>query len=230
MSSKPHTDVVHIQQRKPKGEIRFKLQLNEEQKQAKATILESSITILDSKAGTGKTTIATQAALDLLFKKEINKIIIARPFVTAGEDIGFLPGGVDQKLEYLTFPIYDIMENLIGNKEKVEKMIKEEQVKVVPIGFLRGYTFDNSLIIIDEAQNCTKLQTELILGRLGKTSKLLFCGDKSQCDLKNKLDSGINLLYDLSKNIDGISYIKLIKNHRHEIVDKILDYIKENNL
>lgn len=230
MSSKPHTDPQHVQQSKPKGEIRFKIPLNEEQIEAKAIIWNNPISLIDGEAGSGKTTLASQIALDLLFKKEVHKIIIARPFVTAGEDIGFLPGGVDQKLEYLTFPIYDIMENLIGNKEKVDKMIKEEQIKVIPLGFLRGHTFDNSLIIIDEAQNCTKAQTELILGRLGKTSKLLFCGDKTQCDLKNKLDSGILLLQELSKNIDGVSYIRLKKNHRHGIVNDILEYLRTNNI
>ena len=100
----------------------------------------------------------------------------------------------------------------------------------MPVGFLRGHTFSDSMIIIDEAQNLTKKQTELILGRLGETSKLVFCGDKPQCDLPNKLDSGINLLYDLSKNIPSFGYVKLLQNHRHPIVDEILNYIKENGL
>lgn len=222
-----NNEFVH---KKPKNPIKFKIELNSEQKEAKAKILSSPISVIDGSAGSGKTTLASQIALDLLFKKDIEKIVIARPFVTAGEDIGFLPGGVDSKLEYLTFPIYDIMNSLIGNHEKVEKMIKENQIKVIPIGFLRGVTFNNSLIIIDEAQNCTKLQTELILGRLGETSKLLFCGDKSQCDLKQKLDSGMNLLLDLSKNLEEVSYIKLNKNHRHPIVERITSYIKINNI
>ena len=215
---------------KPKRDISFKIPLVGEQKEAKTKILNSPISILDGQAGSGKTTLAVNVALDLLFKKEIEKIIIARPFVTAGEDIGYLPGGVDQKLEYLTYPIYDIAEDLTGDKEKIAKLIKEERIKVIPIGFLRGHTFKNSLIIIDEAQNCTKQQTELILGRLGKDSKILFCGDRKQCDLKNKLDSGMNLLIDLSKNLDNIPYIKLNQNHRHEIVERIQEYIKSSNL
>ena len=122
------------------------------------------------------------------------------------------------------------MNTLIGNDEKVEKLVKENQIKVIPLGFLRGHTFNNSLVIIDEAQNCTKLQTELILGRLGTSSKLIFCGDKTQCDLKNKLDSGMNILNDLSKNIEGITYIKLLKNHRHKIVEEIISYIKNSGI
>ena len=230
MSSRPHTDDVYVSKRKPKSPINFKIQLNSEQKEAKDLILRSPISVIDGGAGVGKTTIASNIALDLLFNKEIKKIIIARPFVTAGEDIGFLPGGVDQKLEYLTFPIYEIMKDLTGSEEKVKKLVSEDQIKVIPIGFLRGVTFNDSLIIIDEAQNLTKLQTELILGRLGKNGKLLFCGDKTQCDLKNKLDSGMLLLNDLSKNIEGVSYIKLLKNHRHELVGDILDYIKNNGI
>jgi len=228
MSSNHHEDDVFKDKKRPKNPINFKVPLNEEQKIAKSKILYNPISVIDGSAGTGKTTLATQIALDLLFNKEIDKIIIARPFITAGEDIGYLPGGVDSKLEYLTSPIYEIMDSLVGNKEKSTKLIQEGSIKVMPLGFLRGFTFSNNIIIIDEAQNCTKLQTELILGRLGNNSKLIFCGDKLQCDLKNKIDSGMNLLIELSKNIDDISYIKLINNHRHPVVDKIITYLKNN--
>ena len=226
----PEAQETFKEKRKPKGPIKFKLSLNEEQKQAKELILSKPITLIEGKAGSGKTTLASQIALDLLFRREIEQVLIARPFVTAGEDIGFLPGGVDQKLEYLTFPIYDLMNTMTGDPDKISKIQSENKIKVMPIGFLRGHTFTDSMIIIDEAQNLTKKQTELILGRLGNTSRIVFCGDKPQCDLKNKLDSGINLLYDLSKNIPNVGYVKLLQNHRHPIVDEILDYIKENGL
>ena len=104
--------------------INFKVQLNDEQKLAKQEVLNTPITLIDGSAGSGKTTLASQIALDLLFNKEIDKIVIARPFITAGEDIGYLPGGVDQKLEYLTSPIYEVMDILIGNKEKSQKLNK----------------------------------------------------------------------------------------------------------
>lgn len=230
MPSDSHTDNKFKEKRKPKNPINFKVVLNEEQKEAKSKILSAPISIIEGKAGSGKTLLASQIALDLLFNRQVEKIIIARPFITAGEDIGFLPGGVDQKLEFLTFPIYDIMEGLVGNKEKVLSLQKDNLLKVIPLGFLRGFTFTDSIIIIDEAQNCTKQQTELILGRLGLNSKLIFCGDRSQCDLKNKIDSGLNILHSLSKNIEHIEYIKLNKNHRHKIVEDIFTYIKDNNL
>ena len=226
----PEAQETFKEKRKPKGPIKFKLSLNEEQKQAKELILSKPVTLIEGKAGSGKTTLASQIALDLLFRREIEQVLIARPFVTAGEDIGFLPGGVDQKLEYLTFPIYDLMNTMTGDPDKITKIQNENKIKVMPIGFLRGHTFTDSMIIIDEAQNLTKKQTELILGRLGNTSRIVFCGDKPQCDLKNKLDSGINLLYDLSKNIPNVGYVKLLQNHRHPIVDEILSYIKENGL
>ena len=226
----PEAQDAFKEKRKPKGPIKFKMSLNEEQKEAKDIILNTPVTLIEGKAGSGKTTLACQIALDLLFRREIEQIIIARPFVTAGENIGYLPGGVDQKLEYLTFPIYDLMNTMTGDPTKIEKIQSENKIKVMPVGFLRGHTFSDSMIIIDEAQNLTKKQTELILGRLGETSKLVFCGDKPQCDLPNKLDSGINLLYDLSKNISNFGYVKLLQNHRHPIVDEILNYIKENGL
>lgn len=230
MASDSHTDPKFKEKKKPKTAIHYKISLNEEQKLAKAEILKASISVIDGKAGSGKSLLATQIALDLLFTKQIDKIIIARPFVTAGEDIGFLPGGVDEKLEFLILPVYELMESVVGNKEKITGLMKEGLIKVIPLGFLRGFTFTDSVIIIDEAQNCTKLQTELILGRLGLNSKLIFCGDKAQCDLKSKLDSGMNLLQQLSTNVPGVSYTKLLKNHRHKIVDDIFNYLRENNI
>lgn len=216
--------------KKIKGDIKILLNLNEEQKEAKRLIYNYPITLIEGQAGTGKTHVAVNAALEMLFKKQVEQIIVARPFVMAGEDIGFLPGGVDQKLEYLISPIYNLVNDLLKNKEQLTKLLGDDKIKVIPIGFLRGHTFSNKAIIIDEAQNCSKIQTELILGRLGHDSKLVFCGDKSQCDLKNKLDSGINLLQDLSKNIEEVKSIRLNQNYRHPVVSKIIDYVTENKL
>jgi phosphate starvation-inducible PhoH-like protein len=137
MSSNHHTDEIFKEKRKPKNPIKFNLTLNEEQKLAKEEILNNHIIAVKGKAGSGKTMTSLQVGLDLLFKKEIDKIIIARPYVTAGEDIGFLPGGVEDKLSYLTSPIYTIIEELVG-KEKQEKLISDGNVIVAPFGFLRG--------------------------------------------------------------------------------------------
>jgi phosphate starvation-inducible PhoH-like protein len=211
---------------KPKTPFKFTSQLNEEQKQAKNTILNNDVIAIKGSAGSGKSYIAIMTGLDLLFKKEIEKIIVARPYVTAGEDIGFLPGGVDEKLSYLTSPIYNIMYEIIG-KEKTDKLVNDGKIMVLPFGFLRGFTLTNSYVLIDEAQNATLSQTELMLGRLGKNSKMVFCGDMSQCDLKNKKDTGFDIFKRLETNINKLITISLNSNHRHPIVEEILTEIKK---
>jgi phosphate starvation-inducible PhoH-like protein len=221
MASNHFEDEVFKNKRIPKNPIKFGITLNEEQKRAKEDILNHDIIALKGKAGSGKTATALQVALDQLFKKEIEKIIIARPYVTAGEDIGHLPGGVDDKLAYLTAPIYNIMHELVG-KEKSEKLVNEGQVLVAPFGFLRGNTFSNCYVLIDEAQNASMKQTELMIGRLGRNSKMIFCGDMSQCDLKNKKDSGFDFFLKLEIEVPRVKVIPLEKNHRHEIVEPVL--------
>jgi phosphate starvation-inducible PhoH-like protein len=221
MASNNYEDEVFKNKRVPKTPIKFGITLNEEQKRAKEDILNNDIVALKGKAGSGKTATALQVALDQLFKKEIEKIIIARPYVTAGEDIGHLPGGVDDKLAYLTAPIYNIMHELVG-KEKSEKLVSEGQVLVAPFGFLRGNTFSNCYVLIDEAQNASMKQTELMIGRLGRNSKMIFCGDMSQCDLKNKKDSGFDFFLKLEIEVLRVKVITLEKNHRHEIVEPVL--------
>lgn len=221
MASNHHTDEVFIEKKRPKNPIKFGITLNEEQKQAKAAILEHDVTAIKGKAGSGKTLLAVQIGLDLLFNKKVETLIIARPYVTAGEDIGHLPGDVNDKLAYLTAPIYNIMHELIG-KEKTEKLVAEGSVQVSPFGFLRGNTYTNCFILIDEAQNATMRQTELMIGRLGLNSKMVFCGDMSQCDLKNKKDSGFDFFSKLEIEVPGVTVITLEQNHRHTIVDSIL--------
>lgn len=221
MPSNHHTDEVFKEKRKPKTPIKFGITLNEEQKQAKAEILQNHVVAVKGKAGSGKTMLAVQVGLDQLFNREIEKLIIARPYVTAGEDIGFLPGGVDDKLSYLTSPIYNIMYDLIG-KPKTEKLVQEGSVIVAPFGFLRGNTFSNCYVLIDEAQNATMKQTELMIGRLGINSRMVFCGDMSQCDLKNKKDSGFDFFLKLEIAVEGVKVVHLEKNHRHTVVDPIL--------
>lgn len=211
--------------RKPKGPIKFKLSLNEEQKDAKKIILESPVTLLKGMAGSGKTLLACQIGLDLYFQKEIEKIIITRPTV-AKEDIGFLPGDLKEKMDPWLAPIYSNL-YMLYSKEKIDQMIKDEELEIVPFAFMRGRTFVNSLVIVDECQNITHSQTELMLGRLGKGSKMVFCGDLSQTDLKNKKDSGIGFFVRLEENIKGVRIITLKNNHRHEIVEKILNIYSE---
>jgi len=222
MPSNHHTDEVFKEKRKPKNPIRFGITLNEEQKLAKAEIIHNDIVAIKGKAGSGKTLLAVQSGLDMLFNREVEKLIIARPFVTAGEDIGFLPGNVDEKLSYLTSPIYNIMHDLVG-KDKTEKLVAAGSVIVAPFGFLRGNTFSNCFVLIDEAQNATMRQTELMIGRLGLNSKMVFCGDMSQCDLRNKKESGFDFFLKLELEVPKVKVVSLHQNHRHSVVDPVLN-------
>ena len=210
---------------KPKNPINFKLTLNEEQKVAKTTILNSTVTVLKGKAGSGKSLLAAQIALDLLFTKEIEKIIITRPTVVAGEDIGFLPGNINEKLAPFTAPVYENMHRLY-NKEKIEKCIEEGLIEIIPISFMRGRNFTDCLVVVDESQNLTDTQTELILTRICKGSKVIFCGDNAQIDLKYKKDSGFDFICKHMVNVPSFSVVSLETNHRHEIVDSILEVYK----
>lgn len=220
MASNDYNDPVFIEKRKPKNPIRFKINLNEEQKEAKNTILDNPITLLRGMAGSGKTLLACQIALDLLFRKDIEKIVITRPTV-AREEIGFLPGDIKEKLDPWLSPIYANL-YLLYDKEKIDKLIADGTIEIVPFAFMRGRTFPDSVVIVDECQNITHGQTELVLGRLGKGGKMIFCGDLSQVDLKSKKDSGIGFFNRLEENVKGVRVITLKTNHRHEIVESIL--------
>lgn len=220
MASNHHTDEVFTQKRKPKNPIKFNLQLNDEQKEAKALILENPIVVLKGMAGSGKTLVAVQVALDMLFNKEIDKIIITRPTV-AKEDIGFLPGDLKEKMDPWLAPIYHNLYALY-NKDKIEKELANENIEIVPFAFMRGRTFLNSFVIVDEAQNVTHDQMETVIGRLGKQSKMVICGDLAQIDLKNKKETGFSFLSRIEEHVEGFRVMALKQNHRHEIVSPIL--------
>jgi phosphate starvation-inducible PhoH-like protein len=220
MASNHHTDEVFTQKRKPKNPIKFNLQLNDEQKEAKALILENPIVVLKGMAGSGKTLVAVQAALDMLFNKEVEKIIITRPTV-AKEDIGFLPGDLKEKMDPWLAPIYHNLYALYS-KDKIDKELEKETIEIVPFAFMRGRTFLNSFVIVDEAQNVTHDQMETVIGRLGKNSKMVICGDLAQIDLKNKKETGFSFLSRIEEHVDGFRVIALKQNHRHDIVAPIL--------
>jgi phosphate starvation-inducible PhoH-like protein len=221
----PEAQEVFKSKRKPKGPIKFNVQLNEEQKLAKEKILNNTVTILKGKAGSGKSLLAANVALDLLFSREIEKIIITRPTVVAGEDIGFLPGDVNSKLAPFTAPVYENMHRLYA-KEKIEKCIVDGEIEIVPVSFMRGRNFTNCLVVIDEAQNLTDTQMELLLTRICHGSKMVFCGDGAQIDLKDRKSSGFDVVCKHMKDVPGFEVITLEKNHRHEIVEYILDIYK----
>lgn len=216
------------EKRKLKNEIKFQLVLNEEQKEAKRIVLDNTVTILKGSAGSGKSLLASQIALDLLFKKEVEKIIITRPVVTAGEDLGYLPGDKDQKMSVYTAPIYDNMYRLY-NKQKIDKCIQDGQIEVIPVAFMRGRNMSNCVVILDEAQNVTHTQMELLLGRLCKGSKMIICGDTYQIDLKDKRQSGFDFICKHMTAIPGFALFSLRTNHRDPIVEQILSVYKEFN-
>ena len=224
-TSKPHTDDVYRSKRAPKNPIKFQIQLNDEQKLAKKSILSNTITLLAGSAGSGKTLLSCNVALDGLFKKEYDKIIITRPTVSK-EDIGFLPGDMREKMDPWVQPIYQNFYTLYG-KEKMQKYIEGDKIEIVPVSFMRGRTFLNSLIIVDEAQNVTHEQMEMIVSRIGIRSKMIICGDDHQIDLRKKSDSGFRFLYKASKKIKNLEAIKLLTNHRDPIVEDILEYYEE---
>ncbi len=220
MAAKHHTDDVFVQKRRPKKPIKFNVQLNEEQKIAKAKIIESPITVLRGMAGSGKTLVATQVALDMLFTKQVEKIIITRPTVSK-EDIGFLPGDIREKMDPWLAPIYHNL-HMLYNKDKIAKELDNGNIEIVPFAFMRGRTFLKAFVIVDEAQNVTHNQMETVIGRLGKGSKMVICGDMAQIDLKDKRETGFSFLSRIEESVGGFSISTLLQNHRHEIVSPIL--------
>ena len=221
MTTISHEDDIFKEKRKPKNPIKFKLQLNEEQKEAKAKILDNTVTLLAGAAGSGKTLLACQIALDRLFMREISKVIITRPTVSK-EEIGFLPGDLREKMDPWVQPIYQNM-FLLYEKDKIEKCINDGLIEIVPVSFMRGRTFVDSIVIVDEAQNVTHEQMEMIVTRIGKGSKMIICGDDAQVDLKQKRDSGFKFLYAAAKKIKNLCAISLKQNHRDPIVEDLIN-------
>lgn len=206
-----------------KSEIKYAIQLNDEQKEAKRLIRENQIVIITGRAGCGKSLVSAQTALDFLFKKEYEEIMVTRAAVEVGHSLGFLPGSLNEKFDpYLEA----FQENLIKcyNKLKVEELIKDEKVKALPVQFIRGKTVDE-VLIVEEAQNLTKAEMLAILTRLGRSGKIIINGDNEQTDIttKNGEMNGLSYVIALSKRIEEIKWIKLNTNHRSDIVGKILE-------
>lgn len=216
---------INMEKKKTKGEIKFQITLNEEQKIAKQVILENAVTVIKGMAGSGKTLVAAQCALDMLFKREVERIVIARPMV-ARTDMGALPGSAEDKLHPWLIPIYANL-YLLYNKMSIDKLVEEGVIEILPFQFMRGRTLTDSFVIIDEAQNITHEEMEMVIGRLGKESKMVFCGDNSQIDLKNKKDSGLDFLKTIEGRVAGLKNVVLLQNHRHPIVKEILEVYKE---
>jgi len=204
----------------PKGSINFNITLSEEQKLAKEHILRHAYSFIVGKAGSGKTLLAVQVALDQFFKRQFDKIIITRPTV-ATEDNGFLPGTEKEKMEPWLAPIMSNMRKVYNKAEKLEKMQTAEEIELVSLSHFRGRTFENSVVIVDEFQNLTKSQFNMALGRLGKNSIMIFCGDYQQIDLPNEDISAIHEVFKI-KESNHVFKVVLEDNHRHPAIDDVL--------
>jgi phosphate starvation-inducible PhoH-like protein len=209
----------------PKNPIKFSITLSDEQKIAKSLIIDTPFNFILGKAGSGKTLLAVQIALDKFFKREINKIIITRPTIST-EDNGFLPGTEAEKMEPWLVPIRSNMRKVYNKPDILEKMEKEENIELVSLTHFRGRTFEDAVCIVDEFQNLTKQQLQMVLSRLGKNSIMILCGDRHQVDLKFNNDSAIHEVPKL-KPSSYVNEIILKDNHRHEALDEILNLLNE---
>ena len=199
---------------------RFKISLTEEQKKAKARILENDVSVLLGEAGSGKTLLACQIALQSILDKWATKIIITRPTISK-EDIGHLPGNIKDKMDPWVAPIYGNMYQLL-RRERIDAMVAMEQIEIVPVSYMRGRTFTNSTVIVDECQNLDNSQTLMILQRVGVGSRMMFCGDINQIDLKRQKDSGLSFLSNI-KSVKGMHSVTLHENYRHPILKDLLE-------
>ena len=184
---------------------------------------KKNIVFANGPAGTGKTFIAVAKALSLLQEGKVKKIILSRPAVEAGEKLGFLPGDLKEKVDPFLRPIYDALYDMLPY-DQVEKKITNNIIEIAPIAFMRGRTLEDCFIILDEAQNTTKIQMKMFLTRLGKNSQMVVVGDSTQIDLVSKNDSGLIDASEKLTKINDIGFITLKKNDvvRHDVVKKII--------
>ncbi len=210
--------------RQRKGEIKAinQLQLNDEQKEAKRLIVENQIVIVTGRAGSGKSLVCAQAALDFLKKKEVDCIWNTRAAIEVGKSLGFLPGELNEKFNPYMEAFIENLSKCCTNKTEIPQLVKDEKIRAMPVQFIRGKTIDD-ILIVEEAQNLTKAEMLAILTRLGKTGKIIINGDNEQQDTKESI-TGLSYAIELSKKIEEIKWIKLKENHRSDLVGKILDY------
>lgn len=210
--------------RQRKGEIKAinAVQLNEEQKKAKQLIIDHQIVIVTGRAGSGKSLVCAQAALDFLKRKQIECIWNTRAAIEVGKSLGFLPGELNEKFDPYMEAFVDNLNKCCSDKTEVDALLKSGKIKALPIQFIRGKTIDD-VLIVEESQNTTKAEMLAVLTRLGKTGKIIINGDNEQKDIKDEFN-GLSYVIELSKHIDGIKWIKLKENHRSDLVAQILQY------
>ena len=203
---------------------------SEKQKNYVRALKESDIVISTGPAGTGKTFLAVAVGLTMLLEKKIERIILSRPAVEAGERLGFLPGDMREKVDPYLRPLYDSLYDLL-DFEKIQKKIEIGDIEIAPLAFMRGRTLKNSFAILDEAQNATDTQIKMFLTRIGENSKIVINGDPSQIDLPNKNLSGLNRSKKILGNLSEISIIDFDHSDvvRHPLVSKIVKAYSDIN-
>ena len=196
---------------------------SEKQSEYIKALKENDIVMSLGPAGTGKSFLAVSVAVTLLMEKKIDRVILSRPAVEAGEKLGFLPGDLKEKVDPYLRPLYDALYELFG-ADKIDKKIETGEIEIAPLAFMRGRTLKNCFAILDEAQNATETQIKMFLTRIGENSKLVVNGDPSQVDLINKRDSGLIKSKNILKELEEIKIIEFDHNDvvRHPLVTKII--------
>lgn len=194
------------------------------QKRLVAEALKKDLVFAVGPAGTGKTYISVALAVKALKNKEVKKIIITRPAVEAGENLGFLPGDLKEKIDPYLRPIYDALDDMIA-VEKLKYYYENRIIEIAPLAYMRGRTLNNAFILLDEAQNTTAMQMKMFLTRMGPNSKMIVTGDRSQIDLPGKQKSGLVEALEILKNIEEIGIVELDSKDvvRHKLVGKIIN-------
>ncbi|MCC6866429.1 MAG: PhoH family protein [Ignavibacteria bacterium] len=179
-------------------------------------------------AGTGKTYLAVAIALAALKAKKVNRIVLSRPAVEAGESLGFLPGDLSEKVNPYLKPLFDALEDMVP-REKLETYFEKNIIEIIPLAYMRGRTLNNAFLILDEAQNATSMQMKMFLTRLGINSKCIITGDITQIDLPAKQTSGLVQIQNILKNIEGVEFVYLDKKDvvRHRLVKDIINAYEE---
>ena len=203
---------------------------SEKQKNYIKALKNADIVISAGPAGTGKTFLAVAVALTMLLEKKIERIILSRPAVEAGERLGFLPGDMKEKVDPYLRPLYDSLYDLL-DFEKIQKKIEVGDIEIAPLAFMRGRTLKNAVAILDEAQNATDTQIKMFLTRIGENSKIIINGDPSQIDLPNKMLSGLNRSKKLLNHLNEISVVDFDHTDvvRHPLVSKIVKAYSDKN-
>ena len=194
------------------------------QKKLVQLVNENDMVFAVGPAGTGKTYTAVALAVKALKAKEVKRIVLTRPAVEAGENLGFLPGDLKEKLDPYLMPLYDALRDMIP-PEKLADMIEFGNIEIAPLAFMRGRTLDKAFVILDEAQSTTSMQIKMFLTRMGMTAKFVITGDMSQVDLPNRQRSGLAYALDVVKDVEGIGIVRLGQNDviRHSLVKRIID-------